>query len=117
MIFAVLTCFATLNDTSILKMPQARGQERTRDAREPTLDSIELQTARKQLANDQRRPAIGKDLGRTSNRTILMVCGHVADSFAKRRVLASPKKELDESDSWTSANTWLRLASHLEVSL
>jgi hypothetical protein len=84
MIFDGLTRFASFNNTSILKMPQSPGKKRPRDAREPTLDSIELQTAGQQLAYDKRRPAIRKDLGRTRNGTVLVVSGGHAAFFREK---------------------------------
>jgi len=38
-------------------------QQRARDARQPAIEIVEVPNAREQLANDQRRPAIGEDLG------------------------------------------------------
>jgi hypothetical protein len=57
-------------------MPKTRNQERSRDAGQTPLELVEVAAAEQELANDQWRPTVGKNLACASNWAVLVILEH-----------------------------------------
>ena len=64
---------APLDDAVILELAQARRQHGARDQRHAAMDVVEAVNVGHQLAQDERRPARGKDFRCLCDRTELVV--------------------------------------------
>jgi hypothetical protein len=60
----------------VLQRAQALGQHAARQARCAVEDLVEMGAAEVQVADDDRRPALGEDLGRQRDRAVLAVAAH-----------------------------------------
>ena len=68
---------APLDQSGSLQRSQPLGQEGTRDAGQPSLQLAEPMAPGQQLAQDQRRPALGEHLGAERDRAELAIASHV----------------------------------------
>src|SRR5262249_21795277 len=69
------------DNSILLQLPQALGQERPRHQWYSTVNVIEAVRAQHQLAQDERRPTCGENLGRLRDRTELAVAGLHGESL------------------------------------
>ena len=66
----------SFNHAGLIQLPQALGQQRTRDPREAALEVVEPVDALEELANNERSPAVAEDLRAPSDRAVLSVRLH-----------------------------------------
>src|SRR5262245_1082834 len=80
----------TLDHARVLELAEALSQERARDQRHPAADLVEATRAGEQLAQDQRCPPFGKDLGGDGDRAELTVSLHGPTLVSRR----APRKSI-----------------------
>ena len=89
-----------LDDALALEVPQPLHQQRARDAGQAAGDVVEPGVAEHQLADDQRRPAVGEHLAGQGDRA--EVCRSRARAHRRTpRPPGSPESVLARSRSWT----------------
>jgi hypothetical protein len=72
-------------------MAKASDEERSRNVGQPAPEFVEVTAAEEQLADDQWRPTVGKNLAGASNRTVLVIFKHYGNRPPPYRHSSSPK--------------------------